>query len=432
MPRRLLLPGRRSRKSGFDLAQESQMSHSFGPYDIGDSSAASAPSSPGGSAPREVSEQVARSVLETEQLVTREKGDASNDPDAVRPGAPLDRRSPLYLGFMAVLGGLLAYGLVHVVLQLSQLLTLVLLAFFLSLGLEPIVARLVGFGVGRGWAVLLVFLGLVLVFALLGWLIVPTVVDQTTQAAQSAPDYFTHLRRNRLVVEANSRWHVINRVEHGLDSFATHVSFMSLFGGVLGAGKAIVNGIVATVTVLVLTLYFLTAMPRAKTAMYQLVPRSRRPRVVYLGEEISSRVGGYVLGQIVIASINGALSYVILRVLGLPFPAVLAVIVGLLALIPVAGTLIGGALVTLVGLASGWTEAVIVLCYYIAYHLVEAYLLGPRIMKRAVEVPVAVTIVAVLAGETLLGILGALVAIPIAAGLLLIYEQVVVPRQQRM
>ena len=122
----------------------------------------------------------------------------------------------------------------------------------------------------------------------------------------------------------------------------------------------------------------------------------------------------------------------ILRVLGLPFAAVLAVIVGLLALIPVAGTLIGGTLVTLVGLASSWTEAVIVLCYYVAYHLVEAYLLGPRIMKRAVEVPVAVTIVAVLAGETLLGILGALVAIPIAAGLLLIYEEVVVPRQQRM
>lgn len=373
-----------------------------------------------------------RSLRETEHLVERESKVASNDPEVSRPGAPLSRRSPFYLGFTAVLGGLLAYGLVHLVLQLSQLITLVLLAMFLSLGLEPIVARLVGMGLRRGWAVLVVFLGLACVVALLAWLIVPTIADQTTQLVHNAPDYLTRLQHTQVVRELNSRWHVTNKVQNDVQNYISHLTFASLFGGVLGAGKAIVSGVVATFTVLVLTLYFLAAMPRVKTAIYQLVPHSRRPRVVFLGEEISRRVGGYVLGQITIATINGALSYVILHLLGLPFAAILAVIVGLLALIPVVGTLVGGTLVTLVGLASSWTEAVIVLGYYIAYHLVEAYFLGPRIMRRAVEVPAVVTIVAVLAGDTLLGILGALIAIPVAAGVLLIYQQVFVPRQQRI
>jgi len=217
-----------------------------------------------------------------------------------------------------------------------------------------------------------------------------------------------------------------------VQGFVAHVTFASLFGGILGAGKAIVGYVVAAFTVLILTLYFLAAMPRVKTAVYQLVPSSRRPRVVSLSEEITRRVGGYFLGQLSVATINGALSYVILKVLGLPFAAVLAVVVGVLALVPIVGTLVGGVLVTLVALGSSVVEAVIVLGYYVAYHLLEAYVLGPRIMRRAVEVPAVVTIVAILAGETLLGVLGALIAIPVAAGLLLIYEQVIVPRQQRV
>lgn len=380
----------------------------------------------------EVAVQVERSARETERLVEREASGRSDHPDANRPGAPINRRSPFYLGFMAVLGGLLAYGLVHLVLQLTQLLTLVALSLFLALGLEPVVARLVRLGLGRAKAVLVVFMGLMAALVLLGLLIVPTVVNEVTQLVERAPDYLLQVQHTKLVEDLNSRWHVTNRVRQSVQDFVSHVTFASLFGGILGAGKAIVSYAVAAFTVLILTLYFLAAMPRVKTAVYQLVPSSRRTRVVSLSEEITRRVGGYFLGQLSIATINGALSYAILKVLGLPFAAVLAVMVGVLALVPIIGTLIGGVMVTLVALASSWVEAIIVLGYYIAYHLLEAYLLGPRIMRRAVEVPAVVTIVAILAGETLLGVLGALIAIPVAAGLLLIYEQVIVPRQQRV
>ncbi|MGI8578009.1 MAG: AI-2E family transporter [Nocardioidaceae bacterium] len=408
-------------------------SRALGPAETTSASADEDTETPDKAAPEQVAVQVERSVRETERLVEKEATGGSNDPEVTRPGAPINRRSPFYLGFMAVLGGLIAYGLVHMVLQLSQILTFILLAVFLSLGLEPIVARLARLGMRRGWAVLIVFVGLAGVVALLGWLIVPTVVDQTTQLIDKAPSYLTQLQHNRLVEDLNSRWHITDRVKQDLQQrVLTQGTFASVFGGILGAGKAIVDGVVAAFTVLVLTLYLLVAMPRVKTAAYQLVPHSRRPRVVYLSEEITRRVGGYVLGQLCVATINGVLSYIILRILGLPFPALLAVLVGLLALVPIVGTLIGGVLVTLVALTSSWTEAVIVLGYYVGYHLIEAYVLGPRIMRRAVDVPAVITIVAILAGGTLLGVLGALIAIPVAAGLMLIYEQVIVPRQQRV
>ncbi len=379
-----------------------------------------------------VAEQVERSATETARLVSDQASGEADDPAVLRPGAPLNRHSPFYLGFMAVLGGLLAYGLVHVVLALSELLTLVVIALFLSLGLEPIVARLVRLGLRRGWAVFVVFCGLAIAFTLLGWLIVPTVAEQSTDVVKQAPMYLNHLQQNHLVKELNARWHLSDRISRDLQKHVlTQETFTSVFGGVLGATRAVLAGVVATVTVLVLTSYLLVAMPSVKTAAYQLVPRSRRPRVVYLSEEIARRVGGYLLGQLCIASLNGVLSYIILRALGLPFPALLAILVGLLALVPVFGTPIGGVLVTLVALSSSVTEAVIVLGYYVAYHLLEAYLVGPRIMRRTVEVPPALTIVAILAGETLLGIVGALIAIPVAAGLMLLYEQVLVPRQQR-
>jgi predicted PurR-regulated permease PerM len=109
----------------------------------------------------------------------------------------------------------------------------------------------------------------------------------------------------------------------------------------------------------------------------------------------------------------------------------LATLIGLLALVPIVGTLIGGVLMTLVALTSSWVDAVIVLSYYVGYHLFETYVLSPRIMRRAVEVPPVITIIAVIAGGALFGIVGALLAIPVAAGLLLMYDQVRVPRQQR-
>jgi predicted PurR-regulated permease PerM len=260
--------------------------------------------------------------------------------------------------------------------------------------------------------------------------VVPRVVDQIGILIDRTPSFINNLQHNQLVQDIDERWHVVDKLEEQAKAGINEGTVTSVFGGVLGAGKAVLDGVVAAFTVLILTLYFMVAMPGAKTAVYKLAPRSRRERVVYLGEEMSRRVGGYVLGQLCVAIINGVLAYIMLIILGLPFAVVLAVVLALLAFVPLVGTIIGGVLVISVALSVSWVTALIAFGYYVAYHVFESYVLAPRIMQRAVEVPGVITVVAILAGGTLLGVIGALIAIPVAASLLLLYEEVVVPRQQ--
>jgi predicted PurR-regulated permease PerM len=380
----------------------------------------------------ETAEEVGRvAEHETSDLVEAGLETALENPEATSPGPPLDRRNPFLIGLGGGLGLLAALGLALLVLRLSDVITWVVVAIFVALGLEPIVGRLVAAGLSRGWAVLSTLLGFLVVCGLLGWMIVPPIIDQVTLLVNNAPQYVDHLQHSQWFVELNRRWHINDKVFKDLSGNLNQQTVTSVMGGLLGAGMVFAHVVEATFTIVVLTIYFVVVMPRAKTAFFSLVPRARRPRVVFLGEEISRRVGGYILGQLCVAVVNAIFAWIILTVLGLPYPAMLATLIGLLALVPIVGTLIGGVLMTLVALTSSWVDAVIVLSYYVGYHLFETYVLSPRIMRRAVEVPPVITIIAVIAGGALFGIVGALLAIPVAAGLLLIYDQVLVPRQQR-
>jgi predicted PurR-regulated permease PerM len=163
-----------------------------------------------------------------------------------------------------------------------------------------------------------------------------------------------------------------------------------------------------------------------------VVPASRRPRVISLSEEIMRRVGSYAIGQVVVAAVNAFCAWIMMSIVGIPYAAVLAVAVGFLGLVPMVGATLGAVLVAVVALFDDPKNAVIALVYFIVYQQTENYLVAPRIMQRTVSVPGAVTIVAALIGGTLLGMLGALLAIPAAAGLLLLYDEVLVPRQRRV
>ena len=132
-----------------------------------------------------------------------------------------------------------------------------------------------------------------------------------------------------------------------------------------------------------------------------------------------------------IASTNALCTYILLRILGLPYPEALAVVVGILGLIPMIGATLGAIIVVLVALFSSVTTALIVVVYYVVYQQIENYVIAPRVMHRTIAVPGALTVIAALAGATLLGVLGALMAIPVAAGLMLIYQEVLVPRQEQ-
>jgi predicted PurR-regulated permease PerM len=188
---------------------------------------------------------------------------------------------------------------------------------------------------------------------------------------------------------------------------------------------------------MILTLYLTASMPAFKASLYRLVPMSRRERFAGIAEQIFQSVGRFVMGQVGLALVNGVLSFVFLTVVGAKLPAVFAFIAFLGSLIPLVGTISGAVLIVAGQLLlaepiwppSGLAVWLIVAIYYLVYMQVEAYVLSPNIMNRAVKVPGVVVVIAALVGGTLLGILGALIAIPVAAAILLIIEQVIIPRQ---
>ena len=348
----------------------------------------------------------------------------------VPAGLPLDRQSPFYVGFLGALGVLVAIGLVRALQQLDTVLTLLLVSLFLTLALNPVVEALIRRGLTRGWSVAAVFGGLIVVFALLGSFVIPPVAQQGGDLVQRAPTYLTNFVNQSWVQDIDQHYQVLARAQQEINAKLTDGTFVSqVFGGVLDAGKALASGIFSTLTVLILVLYFLATLPVLKGAIYALVPATRRPRVVSLSEEVMRRVGSYAIGQVAVASVNAFFSWLMMLVVGIPYAAVLAVAVGFLGLVPMVGATLGAVVVGIVALFDEPKKAVIAIIYYIVYQQLENYAVMPRIMQRTVSVPGAVTVVAAMTGGALMGMLGALIAIPAAAGLLLIYEEVIVPRQ---
>ncbi len=324
----------------------------------------------------------------------------------------------------------MAYGLVVSLVRLSQVITLLAVAVFLALGLDPVVRFLQRRGLSRGWSVAVVFAGVIGLFAALVGLLLPPLAQQGAQLADNAPDYVQSLLRNKQVRSLDQHYHVVTKLQEQLKAkLSSGRVWTDVFGGVLGAGRAAISGVFSAFTVLVLTLYLTASLPTVKEVCYRAVPASRRDRVRTLGDEITRRVGGYVIGQIAVASTNAICTYILLRILGLPYPEALAVLVGFLGLIPMVGATLGAVVVVVVALFSSVSTAVVAAIYYVVYQQLENYVIAPRVMKRTISVPGAVTVIAALAGGTLLGVIGALMAIPTAAGLILIYEEVLVPRQ---
>jgi predicted PurR-regulated permease PerM len=180
-----------------------------------------------------------------------------------------------------------------------------------------------------------------------------------------------------------------------------------------------------------LTIYFLIALPGVTNLWLSLIPRSRRERVALLTEEVYGRVGGFMLGNLLTSVISAVGTYVWLLIFGVPYALLLALLVGLFDLIPMVGSTIAGIIVSLVALTKGLPIGAATAAFYIVYRFLEDYLVNPRVMKHTVKVTPGLTIIATLIGGTLLGLVGALVAIPVAATIHLLLEEVALPRQNQ-
>ena len=344
-----------------------------------------------------------------------------------RPGRPMSPRSPFRTAFSAALGVAVAYGLVQAVVGVRSVLVLLLVAAFLAIGLDPVVQALERRRVPRGRAVGLVLVAVLLLFSGIGLAVIPPVVDQGGEFVAAAPDYLRDLQDDERIARLDRRFGLLPRVQAYVDR-PERIGEQAV-GGVLGVGKVVFGAFFSVVTVLILTLYFLSNLPSIKANAYRLVPRSRRSRVGLVTDEILSRVGGYVAGTLAIATTAGLTTFVLLEVLGVPYPVALSVVVAVTDLVPLIGATVGASVVVLGAFFTSATAGIVCAAFYLVYQQVENYVLYPRVMRRSVDVSPAATVVAVLIGGSLLGVLGALLAIPIAAALQLVLEEVVAPRQ---
>lgn len=335
-------------------------------------------------------------------------------------------RSWFGAGFALSVGALLAWHVVDAVVQLTSLLTLLLLAVFIAVSLEPVVAWLVRRGLRRAWSVAVVVSALVVGLTGLLAIVIPPVSDETTALVNAVPGWLQQLHDHQSTLgRLEDHYHVVERVKAQLGSAG---SSSGVLGGVLGAGQLLLNTVTATVIVMSVSLYVMAALPDIKAFCYRFVPRSRRNRVEVITEEILNRTGRYMLGNVLTSAIAGLATFVWCLATGVPYAGALGVFVALMDLVPMVGSTIGGIVVSLVALSVSLPTAIATAGFYIAFRLLEDYLIMPRAMKFAVDVHPIVTVVAVLLGGALLGLVGALVAVPAAIALGLVLDAYVFPR----
>lgn len=343
---------------------------------------------------------------------------------------PSVQAHPIHFGFMMSVGVGLALLAFFIITNVGELLVWIGAALFIALGLDPIVRWLETKRLPRPAGIAVALSILVGIVAGFFALLIPTIVDQTSQIVDNAPGYANDFLNSEFFTTLDAEFQLRDRVSSEFNKFfANGAALGGIFGGVLGVGTVIVNGLFGSLVVLVLALYFLASLPSMKKWAYRLAPRSRRPRVEVLSDEITRSVGMYVIGQACVALLNGTFAFIMMSIADVPFSVLLAFVVVLLAFIPLVGGLIAAVLVSLIALTVGWHTALLFAIPYVAYLQFEAYFISPRIMQRAVAVPGAVAVIAVIAGGALLGVLGALIAIPTAAAVMLLLKEVFIARQ---
>ena len=339
---------------------------------------------------------------------------------------PLDH-SAFASGFLVTAGALLAYWLGGLVLQAGSVLVLIVVSLFIAFGLNPVVTWLIARGVRRSVSVLLVALGLLAALALFVVAIAPVVADQVAALTSNAPGWFDQLQHNPRIEKLDQQYDLVERAK---DYVLGGDLAQQLFGGVLGFGLAVLGALANAFIVIVLTLYFLASLDQVKHGLYRLAPASRRDRVGELGDRILDGIGGYVSGAFLVALCAGLSTLVFLVVVGLgEYAVALAVVVALLDVIPMIGATLGAVIVCAIGLATDVHTGIFCIVFYVVYQQVENYLIYPRVMSRSVDIPGAMTVIAALVGASLLGVIGALIAIPTAAGIMLLLREVLVRRQ---
>ena len=333
---------------------------------------------------------------------------------------------------LSVLGIAVLVGLGIVLMLLAwRVLTWILIAALLAAALNPAVEWHQRRRMSRPLAATSVFVVALLVVSGIGYLVIPPVVSQVTDFVNAVPGFVDDLTAGRGPLGwLQDRYQIVDRIQAAIEKQGV--------GGILGLGgpaldivRSVVTAVVGTITVIFLTYFMLLEGPRTVSGLLGLLPEAVRPRYERVGRDIYRTISGYVTGNLVISLVAGVLATIVLYAVGSEYAIALGLLVAILDLIPLAGATLASILVTtVVFIETDWLRALIVLGFFVAYQQFENHVLQPLVYGRTVQLSPLVVLCAVLIGAQLAGVLGALLAIPVAGSLLAIARELIAYRRE--
>ena len=358
---------------------------------------------------------------------------------AAEPLAPIEKHrpfwarldSPFTVGFLLTLGGLAAVLLGIALTNIATVIIYIALAMFAALGLDPVVQWFGRHKVKRPWAIAIVFLVLGVLAAGLLWLVVPTLIDQIGEFIASIPSTIANFEKSDTYAWLEGIFGpglttLVNEVQKFL---LDPGNIAAISGGLLKVGVGIATALSGLLIIIVLTLYFVASLPGIKESMMQFAPARNRAKVRSMTNQITESIGGYLMGMVILAFFNSVVAFLLHFFLGLPYPLLMGVLAFSITIIPLVGPVLYWIFATTLALFTSPVSALIFGIAYLVYIQIEAYVITPRVMSKAISIPGSLVVIGALIGGTLLGLLGALIAVPVTASILLIIKQVFIPRQ---
>jgi predicted PurR-regulated permease PerM len=316
---------------------------------------------------------------------------------------------------VASLGVVTVYLAYRAVFLLANLIVQVLIAMFLAVSLDPAVRWLVRHGLKRSRAVAVIFLVAFALVAGLMILFIPPLVRQGISLASDFPGYLDHLREHSTSLrKLEDHFHLQGKI----DDFARTIP--SRVGrDALGFGRRFLGALASALVVLVFTVYFMVDLNRLRRGLVRLFPRRQRRQVNEAVNVVIDKVGSYMIGNLIISAIAGVASFIAFEALRIPFALPLAVFVALTDLIPMIGATLGAVVCVVVAFATTdlWPNTILLAAFFVLYQQLENYLIAPRVLRNTVQLPALAVLLAALTGGTVLGLVGAVMAIPVAAAI---------------
>jgi len=331
-------------------------------------------------------------------------------------------------GAAAALGVLSVALAAFAVYTVRSILVLVVISIFIAVSLDPAVRWLVRLGMKRSVAVGVIFLTVFGLLAAFLAAVIPPLVREGTDLFQNLPGYVDRLpEQSKFYRDLAERYDFASKLSEYAASIPQRVA-----GEAWTFAQRFLGALAQVLTVLVFTIYFMSDLPRLRRGLVRLFPQARRPRVAEVVNVLVDKVGAYMIGNLIISLIAGFASFALLFALGVPYALPLAVAVAITDLIPLIGATIGAVLCTAITFFTSdlWPETVVVALFFIVYQQLENYVLVPRVMRNTVDISSLAVLLSALVGATVLGVMGALMAIPVAAAVKVVLTPVIESRNE--